>query len=75
MVAIKTDLQAFRRLGLEKENTELIVVEIKTLNCFSVILYTFYGPSGSSPEILHDSNSSLQSNAESSTGPSIYWSV
>ena len=40
-VAIKTDLQTFRRLDLEKEKTELIVVEIKTLNCIPVILYTF----------------------------------
>lgn len=80
---IKTDLQAFRRLDLEKENTELIEVEIKTLNCIHVILNTFYRPPGSSPEILHDLNSSLQSNAESSrivlvgdvNLPSIDWST
>ena len=80
---IKTDLQAFRRLDLEKDNTELIEVEIKTLNCIHVILYTFYHPPGSSPEILHDLNSSLQSNAESSrivlvgdvNLPSIDWST
>ena len=41
LFAIETDLQAFRRFDLEKENAELIVVEIKTLNCFPVILYTF----------------------------------
>lgn len=83
MVAIKTDLQAFRRLYLEKENTELVVVEIKTLNCIPVILYTFHRPPGSSPEILHDLNSSLKSNAESSrivlvgdvNLPSIDWST
>ena len=80
---IKTDLQAFRRLDLDKENNELIEVEIKTLNCIHVILYTFYRPPGSSPEILHDLNSSLQSNAESSrivlvgdvNLPSIDWST
>ena len=77
LVAIKTDLQAFRHLNLEKENTKLVVVEIKMLNC------TFYCPPGSSPEILHDLNSSLQSNAESSrivlvgdvNLPSIDWST
>ena len=53
LVAIKTDLQAFRHLNLEKENTKLVVVEIKMLNC------TFYCPPGSSPEILHDLNSEL----------------
>ena len=36
-VAIKTDLQRFHHLDLEKENTVLIVVEIETSNCISVI--------------------------------------
>ena len=60
LFAIGTDLQAFRRFDLEKENAELIVVEVKTLNCFPVILYTFYCPPGSSPEILHHLNPSEQ---------------
>ena len=66
LVASKTGLPGFRRLDLEKQSIELIVVEIKTPNCVTVILYTFYRPPGSSPEILHDLNSSPQSNAVSS---------
>ena len=66
LVAIKTELQALDCLDLKKQSIELIVVEIKTSNCITVILYTFYRPPGSSPEILHDLNSSLQSNAVSS---------
>ena len=66
LVAIKTELQALHRLDLKKQSIELIVVEIKTPNCITVILYTFYRPPGSSPEILHDLNSSIHSNAVSS---------
>ena len=38
-VAIKTGLQVFRRLDLEKENIKLIVNEIKTANCNPVIFF------------------------------------
>ena len=59
------------------------MVEIKTLNCIPVILYTFHRLPSSSPEILYDLNSSLKSNAESScivlvgdvNLPSIDWST
>lgn len=65
LVAIKTGLQNFHYLDLEKENIVLIVVEIKTSNCISVILFTFCHSSGSSSEILDELNSFLQGNAAS----------
>ena len=41
-VAIKTGLQVFRRLDLEKENIKLIVNEIKTANCNPVIFFIVF---------------------------------
>ena len=41
-VAIKTGLQVFRRLDLEKENIKLILFEIKTANCNPVIFFTLF---------------------------------
>ena len=65
LVAIKTDIQASRRLDLESENIELVVVEILKGNSNSIILYTFYRPPNSGPEVLLSLNTSLLNTKES----------
>ena len=46
LIAIKSDLQAIRRDDLERDNTEMVPVEIFT-SSKSLILYTFYRPTDS----------------------------
>lgn len=43
LIAVKSDLQAIRRDDLERDNTEMVAVEIFT-SSKSLILYTFYRP-------------------------------
>ena len=66
LVAVKANLHATRRLELERNEIELVVVEPNNMNSKSVILYTFYRPPDSGPEVIHHLNSSLQDTSESS---------
>ena len=66
LVAVKANLHATRRLELERNEIELVVVELNNMNSKSVILYTFYRPPDSGPEVIHHLNSSLQDTSESS---------
>jgi exonuclease III len=66
LVAIKSGIQVTRRHDLETDNTELIVTELFKSNSKPVILYTFYRPPDSTPDVLQSLNNSLQRNQESS---------
>ena len=64
---MEANLHATRRLDLERNEIELVVVKLNNMNSKSVILYTFYRPPDSaSPEVIHHLNSSLQDTSESS---------
>jgi hypothetical protein len=65
LIAVKANLQSTRRQDLEKDGTELVVVELFKSNSKSVILYTFYRPPDSTPDVLHELNSALQDTTES----------
>ena len=65
LVAGKVNLQATRRLDLERNELELVVVKLVNVNSKSVILYTFYRPLVSGPRVFHHLNSSLQDTRES----------
>ena len=56
LVAVKADIQVTRRQDLEPDNTELIVTELMKSNNKPVILYTFYRPPDSKPEVIHQIN-------------------
>ena len=47
LVAVKDGFQATRRCDLERNKTELLVVDLNTTNTKPVTLYTFYCPPGS----------------------------
>lgn len=64
LVAVKDNLRTTRRLDLEREGTELVVVELYKPNNKSLILYTFYRPPNSN-DVLSQLNSSLQDTLES----------
>lgn len=63
-IAVKSDLQSIRHNDLERNATEMVVVEIFTCSK-SLLLYTFYRPPGSNNVDLNHLNSSLRSNSES----------
>ena len=65
LIAVKSDLQSIRRNYLERNDTEMVLVEIVTCSK-SLLLYTFYRPLGSNNVDLNHLNSSLRSNSESS---------
>ena len=65
LIAVKSDLRSIRRNDLQRNNTEMVVVEIFTCSK-SLILYTFYRPPSSNNVDLNLLNSSLRSNSESS---------
>ena len=83
LVAVKNNLHATRRFDLEKEDTELVVVELAFHNCKSTLLYTFYRPHDSCGDAIQHLNSSLQHAPESSCViligdfnlPAINWSL
>ena len=60
LVAVKNEFKVSRRTYLEREKTEMVVVELVT-NGKPLLLYIFYRPPGSTPEILFRLNSSLKS--------------
>ncbi|CAB4007842.1 Hypothetical predicted protein [Paramuricea clavata] len=66
LVAVKANLHATRRPDLERNEIELVVVELNNTNSKPVILYTFYRPPVSGPEVFHHLSSSLQNTSESS---------
>ena len=63
-MAIKGYIQASRRLDLEREDVEQVVVELKRCHEKSVLLYCFYHPN-TSPDPIFKLNSSLCDNSES----------
>ena len=75
IVAVKGNTQASRRFDLEREDTELVVVELKRCHEKSVQLYCFYHPN-TSPDPILKLNCSLCDNCESACiivlGISIY---
>ena len=83
LVAIKSNIRAIRRMDLEREDVELVVVEFTTQCNKTTILYTFYRPPNSCPDVIQHLNTSLQSNPESSNViligdfnlPAIDWSL
>jgi hypothetical protein len=67
LVAVKINILATRRKDLERENVELVVVEFATESNKLALLYTFYRPPNSCPDVMqHRLYVSLQSNPESS---------
>ncbi len=78
-VAVKTGIQVTRRHDLEPENIEIVVIELIKSNSKPVVLYTFYRPHNSTPDVLQSLNNSLQKNPESIVIgdfnlPSVKWS-
>ena len=53
-----------RRMDLEREDVELVVVEFTTQCNKTTILYTFYRPPNSCPDVIQHLNTLLQSNPE-----------
>ena len=53
IVAVKGNIQASRRLDLEREDVELVVVELKRCHEESLLLYCFYHPNTSPDPILN----------------------
>ena len=53
LIAVKSDLQAIRRDDLERDNTEMVPVEIFT-SSKSLILYTFIAPQTRTTSIYSD---------------------
>ena len=66
LVAVEANLHATRRPDLERNEIELVVVELNNTNSKPVILYTFYRRPVSGPEVFHHLNSSLQNTGEPS---------
>ena len=65
LVAVKLNLHATRRLDLENENIELVVIELAIENSKTALLYTFYSPPDSGPDVFQHLNLSLQNTSES----------
>lgn len=65
LVAVKVDIQSNRSLNLERKSVKLVVVELGRPNSRSFLLYTFYRPPDSTPDVLQQLNLSLQSIRES----------
>ena len=83
LIAIKENLHATRRCDLERDGIELAVVQLNKANNEPVILYVYYRPPNSSPDVgLSLLNNSIASNPESCciilvgdfNIPSISWS-
>ena len=66
LVAVKAGIQVTRRHDLEPKNIELVVVELMKYSSKPVLLYTFYRPPNSTPDVLQSLSDSLQRNPESS---------
>jgi hypothetical protein len=66
----------------QPDNTELVVTELMKSNNKPIILYTFYRPPDSKPDVLQQLNDYIQNNPESSrivlvgdfNLPSVKWS-
>jgi len=61
--AVKHDIQSNRRFHLERDQVELVALELFRDSCNPVILYTFYHPDPG-PDGLNLLNHSLQQNPE-----------
>ena len=64
LMAVKRDLQSFRRYDSERECIELVVVELWNSHDKPALLHCFYHLN-TAPEPLLELNSSLQENCES----------
>ena len=73
LVAIRENVHATRREDLEMNNVECVAVELKMECKKSTLLYTFYRPPNSNPDIVQHLNSSLQSTPESSCIILVRW--
>ncbi|CAB4018504.1 Hypothetical predicted protein [Paramuricea clavata] len=60
LVVIKADIKSTRRSDLERKSVELVGVELSRPDSRSFLLYTFYHPPDSLPEVLQHLNLSLQ---------------
>ena len=58
LIAVKGNIQASRLVDLEKEGTEVVVMDLKKGKTKPVSVYCFYNPDSSSKPIL-ELNSSL----------------
>ena len=63
---MKADIRSLRRIDREREEVELIVLELKNDHGRPVLLYCFYHP-GTAPEPLIELNSSLVETSENSS--------
>jgi hypothetical protein len=61
LVAVKVDIQSTRSLNLERKSVKLVVVELGRPNSRSFLLYTFYRPPDSTPDVLQQLKGRLQS--------------
>ena len=66
LIATKDCLQATRRCDLERDEIELVMVQLRKTNNKPVILYSYYRPPGIGSYGLQLLNDSLLSNPESS---------
>ena len=82
LIAVKIDIQSNRRFDLERDQIELVAVELFKDSSKPVILYTFYHPDPG-PDDLNLLNQSLQQNSETACMvlvgdfnlPTIKWSL
>ena len=83
LVANRENVHATRQEDLEMNNVECVAVELKMEYNKSTLLYTFYRPPNSNPDIVQHLNASSQSIPESSCNilvgdfnlPAINWSL
>jgi hypothetical protein len=66
LFASKSNIRTIRRQDREKQDAELVVIELIKPNSKPVLLYDFYRPPDSTPEPLQLLNTFLQSISESS---------
>ena len=65
-LAVAVQLTITFKSPTHTHDTELIVIEVVTSNSKPVILYIFYRPPDSTPDVFQSLNNSLQRNKESS---------
>ena len=83
LIAVKDTIRAKRRSDLERNNAELVVVELFKANNQPIFLYTFYHPPSSTTDCIQQLNSSLDDIPEASriiligdfNLPAIDWSL
>ena len=66
LVAVRQNIHATRKLHLENENAEFVVIELAVKKNKPTLLYTFYRPPDSIPDAVQKLNLSLKNTPESS---------